>query len=104
MDDFDETIRLNPKNYMAQNNRRFAKYRLGQYEDALKDYDEALRIDPDNKTIQNNRSAALIASKRNEKKDAIDEREMRLLAPSAHLLKRKKTEVRGYAVFKWVYF
>ncbi len=61
MDDYNEAIRLNPENDGAWNNRGFAKYRLEQYEEAIKDYDEALRLNPDDKTIQKNRFAAGIA-------------------------------------------
>lgn len=44
--DFDEAIRLNPKNEYTFANRGNYKARIGRYDEALADYDEAIRLNP----------------------------------------------------------
>jgi tetratricopeptide (TPR) repeat protein len=43
--DFDEAIRLDPKDSFAFRNRGYSKQSLGQHEEAIKDYNEAIRLD-----------------------------------------------------------
>ena len=54
--DYNEAIRLNPKNVGAWGNRGFAKNKLGRHEEALADFDEAARLEPENALTWNNRS------------------------------------------------
>jgi lipoprotein NlpI len=44
--DFDEAIRLDPKNKTAFNNRGYVYAAKGQYRRAIQDYDEAIKLDP----------------------------------------------------------
>ena len=44
--DYDEVIKIDPKNYYAYSMRGEAKADLKQYEEAIKDYDEAIKIHP----------------------------------------------------------
>ncbi|GEM_PF-5327920 len=53
--DYNESIRLDPKQDDAWNNRGLAWYRKREYDKAIKDYDEALRIDPKCELAWNNR-------------------------------------------------
>jgi len=56
--DYDEAIRLNPKNAAAFNNRAVTLVSVRQYDRAIKDYDEALRLQPDNGLYVKNRGNA----------------------------------------------
>jgi lipoprotein NlpI len=44
--DYDEAIRLDPKDVWAFFNRASARSQLKEYDRAIKDYDEAIRLDP----------------------------------------------------------
>lgn len=46
--DYDDMIRLDPRNIEAFLNRGLAKSKLGQYEDAIADYDRAIKLNPTN--------------------------------------------------------
>ncbi len=43
----------------AYNNRGFAKYSMGLYEEAIKDYDKAIDIDPNYEKAKQNKEEAL---------------------------------------------
>src|SRR5882724_10035228 len=45
--DYNEAIRLDPKNAAAYNNRGFAYGQKGDYDKALADFSEAIRLKPD---------------------------------------------------------
>ena len=62
--DYDEAIRLDPKNVLAFDNRGSAWRAKKEYDKAIKDYDEAIRLDPDVALVFNNRGSAW-----NDKKD-----------------------------------
>ena len=59
--DFDEAIRLNPKNAIALFGRGTAYHCKGHCDRALADYDEAIRLDP-NFTLAINNRAEIIPS------------------------------------------
>jgi tetratricopeptide (TPR) repeat protein len=46
VEDFDETIKGDPKNAFAYNNRAWAKQNLGRFDEAIADYDQAIAFDP----------------------------------------------------------
>src|SRR5262245_38906590 len=46
MRDFDEAIRLNPKDASYYRPRGYAYYHKGDYDRAIRDFDEAIRLDP----------------------------------------------------------
>ena len=52
---YDRSIRLNPNNTVAYNNRANARGDLGQIEGAFSDYNEAIRLKPDNPRTYYNR-------------------------------------------------
>ena len=56
--DYDEAIRLDPKDAIAYNNRGLAKSELGKYLEAISDYDEAIRLDPKDAAARTNREHA----------------------------------------------
>ena len=56
--DFDEAIRLNPKNAAYFCDRGTAYYKKGQYDRAISDYDEAIRLNPKNAVYFSNRGSA----------------------------------------------
>jgi tetratricopeptide (TPR) repeat protein len=56
--DYDEAIRLNPKNAPAFNNRGNAHVSKRMYDRAIQDFDEALRLTPDNALFLRNRANA----------------------------------------------
>jgi tetratricopeptide (TPR) repeat protein len=56
--DYDEAIRLNPKNAAAFNNRGNLYLSKRKYDRAIQDYDEALRLDPNNALHLKNRANA----------------------------------------------
>ncbi|MXZ02097.1 tetratricopeptide repeat protein [Candidatus Poribacteria bacterium] len=43
---FDKAIRLDPNYVEAYNRRGTAKYKIGQYIEAISDYDEAISLEP----------------------------------------------------------
>jgi tetratricopeptide (TPR) repeat protein len=58
MRDYDEAIRLNPKNAAALNNRGNAYVSKRMYDRAIQDYDEALGLNPNNALYLKNRGNA----------------------------------------------
>ena len=58
IEDYDQTLRLDPGDYSAYNNRGNAYSNLGEYRRAIEDYDQAQRLDPDNAVVYNNRGKA----------------------------------------------
>ncbi len=60
IEDYDQTIRLNPNSAGAYNNRGYAYRQKGEVERAIKDYDRAIQIKPDNVLFYNNRGIALL--------------------------------------------
>jgi tetratricopeptide (TPR) repeat protein len=58
--DYDQALRLDPKNAGAYDNRANALDARGNRDDALKDYDEALRLSPRNAYVYLNRGSLLM--------------------------------------------
>ncbi len=58
IDEYDESIRLEPYNAIVYNNRGTSYARLGQHQIAIKDFDEAIRLDPQYVLAYNNRGIA----------------------------------------------
>ena len=56
--DYDQAIRLDPKDATAYNNRGSARYDRKEYDGAIADYDQAIRLDPKYATAYNNRGSA----------------------------------------------
>jgi tetratricopeptide (TPR) repeat protein len=56
---FDETIKLDPKNVTAWNNKGKAFNRLNRNDEAIKAYDEAIRLNPKDAYVWNNKGSAL---------------------------------------------
>jgi tetratricopeptide (TPR) repeat protein len=52
--DFDEAIKLNPKDSRAYNNRGIAKTELEKYIGAIRDFDEAIKLNPNNSNARIN--------------------------------------------------
>jgi len=52
--EFDEAIRLNPRDVLAYYNRAIAYHNFGEYERAIEDYDKALGFNPRNDLPANN--------------------------------------------------
>ena len=46
--DYDEALKLDPKNALAYDSRGVAWYRKGEYDKAIADYGEAIKLDPKN--------------------------------------------------------
>jgi tetratricopeptide (TPR) repeat protein len=59
--DFNEAIRLDPKNAVAYGNRGMVYYGNSDLDRAIADFDEAIRLDPKDATNYNNRGAARVA-------------------------------------------
>jgi len=57
--DYDEGIRLNPKNAIAFRNRGFLNSRMQRYDRAIQDFDEAIRLDPNAAASFSGRAYAL---------------------------------------------
>ena len=55
--DYDEAIRLDPKDAIAFIDRGYAWSAKEDYDKAIKDYDEAIRLDPKNAPAFDNRGA-----------------------------------------------
>ena len=60
IEDYDQTIRLNPESAAAYNNRGYAYRQKGEVETAIEDYDRAIQIKSDNVLFYNNRAIALL--------------------------------------------
>ncbi|RKU38799.1 hypothetical protein C6496_04655 [Candidatus Poribacteria bacterium] len=60
IEDYDQTIRLNPESAVAYNNRGYAYRQKGEVERAIEDYDRAIQIRSDNVLFYNNRAIALL--------------------------------------------
>lgn len=56
--DYNEVIRLNPKDARAYNNRGNTKSDLGHLKEALSDYDRAIQLNPNSSAAYNNRGVA----------------------------------------------
>jgi tetratricopeptide (TPR) repeat protein len=56
--DYDDAIRLDPRNADAFNMRGLAYQKRGENDRAIADFDEAIRIDPNNSIFFNNRGSA----------------------------------------------
>ena len=56
--EYDEAIRLDPQDAVAQYSRGNFYLNLGQYEKAIHDFDEAIRLDPDLALAYNSRGDA----------------------------------------------
>ena len=56
--DFDESIRLDPNNALAYNNRGLAEFHLEDYEPAVRDFDQAIMLEPDYTLAHANRARA----------------------------------------------
>jgi tetratricopeptide (TPR) repeat protein len=65
--DYDEAIRLNPKNAAAYTGRRAAYAAKGDLDRAIADYGEWIRLDPKNFFAYNNRGAAYLAKGDNDR-------------------------------------
>ena len=46
IDEFSQTIELDPKYVWAYNNRGSSYHKLGEYERAIEDFDEAVELEP----------------------------------------------------------
>ncbi len=55
---YDKAIQLNPQDASAYLNRGFARYNLGENQEAIKDYDEAIRLKPQYTNAYYNRGLA----------------------------------------------
>src|SRR6516162_9965070 len=53
--DYDQSIKLNPDYYRAFNNRGVAYQKKGEYQRAILDYDEAIRLKPTLEAVWNGR-------------------------------------------------
>lgn len=60
LEDFSQSLRLNPEDAVTYINRGAHYEELGQYERAIQDYDESIRIDPKDAHAYNNRCYALL--------------------------------------------
>lgn len=58
--DYDQALRLDPKNAAAYDNRAIALEARGDRDDAIKDYNEALRLTPRNATAYLNRAGLFL--------------------------------------------
>ena len=58
IEDYDETIRINPESADAYNNRGAAKGALRKYQEAIADFDEAVRINPQHANAYKNKGKA----------------------------------------------
>ncbi len=56
--DLNEAIRLNHKDFKAYSNRGFARIKLGDYEGAIEDFSQAISIDPNYDIAYSNRGFA----------------------------------------------
>ncbi len=56
--EFDEAIRLNPRDVLAYYNRAIAYHNFGEYERAIEDYDKALGFSPRDAFAYNHRADA----------------------------------------------
>jgi tetratricopeptide (TPR) repeat protein len=65
--DYDEAIRLDPKDANAYTNRGRAYFAKGNNDRAIAEYDEAIRLDPKNKIAYNNRGSAYEAKGDNDR-------------------------------------
>ncbi|MHC1610587.1 MAG: tetratricopeptide repeat protein [Candidatus Methanospirareceae archaeon] len=58
MEYYSKCLELDPKDVDAWNNKGFALYDLGRYEEAIRCYDKALEIDPRHERAKNNKKLA----------------------------------------------
>ena len=58
---YSKTLKIEPENEVALNNRGVAKADLGQFQDAIEDYDNALSTKPNYEEALNNRGVAKTA-------------------------------------------
>ena len=63
---------LDPKNAVAWNNKGFALYDLGRYEEAIRYYDKALKIDTEFEIAKNNKKLAEEKLKEQNRKEDIE--------------------------------
>ncbi len=60
IEDYDQTLRLDPNFAVAYNNRGNAYVDLGEYRRAIEDYDQTLRLDPNFAVAYSNRGNAYV--------------------------------------------
>ena len=60
IEDWDQTVQLNPESAAAYNNRGYAYRQKGEFERAIEDYDRAIQIKSDNVLFYNNRAIVLL--------------------------------------------
>ena len=60
IEDYDQTLRLDPNFALAYNNRGNAYVDLGEYRRAIEDYDQTLRLDPNFALAYSNRGNAYV--------------------------------------------
>ena len=56
--EYDEAIRINPRDVLAYSNRGDLRNKLGQYQQAVESYNLAIGVDPNSNSLYNNRSSS----------------------------------------------
>src|SRR5262245_14008600 len=59
--DYDQSIKLNPNYAQAFNNRGVAYQKKGEYDRAIEDFDESLKLNPDNASAFGNRAQTYLS-------------------------------------------
>ena len=63
IEDYNQAIKLNPKDAKTYNNRGRAHYYKGDYDRAIEDYNQAIKLNPEYVIAYNNRGRALPTTK-----------------------------------------